>query len=260
MKQIFKVNKLSILGKDNKELLSDIDIKLYEKEIVILEGENGVGKSTLLNAIFKNPNYIIKSGDISYTIDNVSRDITNLQTFEMARLGLFLSIQDIPEIAGVSTIKMLYNAYQNIYPEDKISIIDFKKKLEDDADHFKIDRDLLNRDLNDRFSGGQKKQIALLYILALSPNIIFMDEPDSGVDKDAINKVYRVIKHLHGQGKTILLISHNIDIQNHLAVNRLYRMNRVNDKVNIEEIKLDKKHKDNNLNQDDNILSEDMMN
>ena len=76
---------------------------------------------------------------------------------------------------------MLYNSYQNIHNNKSKDIIQFRNEIFKIADDFQIDKELLNRNLNDKLSGGEKKQIAMLYILALMPNIIFMDEPDSGV-------------------------------------------------------------------------------
>ena len=88
MTTIFKVNNLSINNGDNKKLLKGINFELREGEMVLLEGENGIGKSTLLNSIFKHPNYKIITGHINYVVNDVYKDITNISTFEMARLGI----------------------------------------------------------------------------------------------------------------------------------------------------------------------------
>ncbi|MDI9355068.1 MAG: ATP-binding cassette domain-containing protein [Cyanobium sp. MAG06] len=257
MQTIFKINNLSITDQDNNIILSNINLKLKEKEIILLTGANGVGKSTLLKAIFKHPDYKISSGNIIVNIHNVDRDITNMPAYEMARLGIFLSPQDIPDIESISVIKMLYNANKNINNDSKIDIVEFRNNLITIADYFKIDNSLLDRNLNDKFSGGEKKQSALLYILAIRPHIIFLDEPDSGVDKDSLSKIYKIIKYLRDNGATILIISHNIDLKN-IVISKKYI---ITNKNNVRTIK---EYKDVNVKNNKDIIndisSDDMMN
>jgi Fe-S cluster assembly ATP-binding protein len=196
---------------DEKSIIENATFDMNKGEIILLEGVNGSGKSSLLNAIFKNPKYNITEGEI--TLED--KNIIDLDTHEIAREGLYLALQHAPEIAGVSTIKFLYRAYENVNKdESKKSIVELKKYLEEKCDKYNLDKNLLTRDTNVGFSGGEKKQAELLHIFALDPNYIFMDEPDSGVDKDAVNKVYEVINDLAKSGKSILVTSHNTKVEN----------------------------------------------
>jgi len=199
------------LSQDNSSIIEDANFVMGSGEIVLLEGANGSGKSSLLNSIFKNPKYSVTEGDI--ILDNNS--ILNLDTHEISRSGLYLALQIVPEISGVSTIKFLYKAYENVTKDEKKkSIIELKNELENECDKYGLDKSLLMRDVNVGFSGGEKKQAELLHILALRPKYIFMDEPDSGVDTEAVNKVYEVINDLAKNGSSIMITSHNSNINN----------------------------------------------
>lgn len=196
---------------DNKSIIENATFAMNAGEIILLEGVNGSGKSSLLNAIFKNPKYSTASGEV--LLDE--KNITELDTHEIARSGLYLALQHAPEIAGVSTIKFLYRAYENVNKnEKKKSIVELKNFLEGKCEEYDLDKTLLSRDTNVGFSGGEKKQAELLHILALAPLYVFMDEPDSGVDKEAVNKVYKVINDLAKSGASILITSHNANVQN----------------------------------------------
>ena len=207
-------------------LIQDASLFLKEGEIIKLEGANGSGKTTLLNAIFKNENYNIIAGDIIFN----GKSILELETFELARLGMYLGLQFTPEIQGLSTIKFLYKAYENINKskeseKDKLlNIVDFKKELEVKCDMFGLDKSFLSKDLNVGYSGGEKKQATLIYILALMPKYLFLDEPDSGVDKESVEKIYKIINYLKDNGSGILITSHNSKIDKHINFDRVYKL------------------------------------
>lgn len=124
---MLQIKNLRINSKENNTtLIEDASIFVNGGEIVLLEGVNGSGKSTILNAIMHNPSYEIEEGDI--VMDGV--DVTNLETHELAKKGIYLSMQHHPEIEGVSTIKMLYKSHKFLSPESSKSITDFKKDIE----------------------------------------------------------------------------------------------------------------------------------
>lgn len=207
-------------------LIQDVSLFLKKGEIIKLEGANGSGKTTLLNAIFKNENYKIISGDI--LLENKS--ILNSETFELARLGMYLGLQFVPEIQGLSTIKFLYKAYENINKNKEsekvklLNIVDFKKELEVKCDMFGLDKSFLSKDLNVGYSGGEKKQATLIYILALMPKYLFLDEPDSGVDKGSVENIYKIINYLKDNGSGVLITSHNTEIGKHINFDRVYKL------------------------------------
>ena len=224
---MLNINKLKINSVEgNKSLVTEASLEVAEGQIVLLEGVNGSGKSTILNAIMHNPNYVIESGKV-FVGDT---DVTDYSTDKLARLGVYISMQHSPEIEGVSTIKMLYKAYKFVNQKDGdtetqkgLSITEFKNELEAKCKTFELDTSLLMRDVNVGFSGGQKKQADLMHMLALEPKVILMDEPDSGVDREAVTKVYAVINYFKNKGAAILLTSHNEKIKD-LHINKTYKI------------------------------------
>ncbi len=222
---MLQIKDLKINTKDGKEIIEKANLVLSAGQIVKLTGENGSGKTSFLNAIFKHFDYDIVSGDVllSGGGDEVAaKSILSSQTFEMVRSGMYLGQQFVPEIQGVSNIKFLYKAFQNIYPEDKKNIIDFKNELEKYCDDFEIDKTLLSRDINFGFSGGQKKIFEMLHILALKPKYIFLDEIDSGVDEFSKIKIYNIINHIQRTGAAFLITSHDTNIKDYIDFDAEY--------------------------------------
>ncbi len=217
---MLQIKNLKVENNTGMTLIEEASFIMNLGEIVKLEGMNGSGKTTLLNAIFKNPDYRIVSGDIILN----EKSVLGFETFEMVRAGMYLGLQFSPEIQGVSTIKFLYKAFQNIYKENKKSILDFKKELEEKCDMFYLDKSFLSKDLNLDYSGGQKKQASLIYALALMPKYLFLDEPDSGVDTESLAMVYKVVNYMKENGSAILLTSHNTETDNNLSFDRVYRI------------------------------------
>lgn len=234
---MLQIKDLKIENENGQALIENATFTMNLSEIIKIEGENGSGKTTLLNAIFKNTNYKIVSGDIILSkedidtkeegIEKVSEiNLNNLETHEMVRLGLYLGLQFVPEISGVSTIKFLYKSYQNIYGDKSKfkSIIDFKNNLILECEKYNIDKSVLERDLNYKYSGGEKKMATLIYILALKPKYLFLDEIDSGVDTENREKIYGVINDLKNSGTSILLTSHNSDIDKYINFDKVYKI------------------------------------
>lgn len=215
---MLKINNLNV-NLEEMELIKEANLEISSGELILIEGENGSGKSSLMRGIFKYPGYKISSGQI--IIDN--EDITNAGVEAMAKIGMYLGLQNVPEIEGISTLSLLYKAYKNINENNNLSAKDFKDSLIKECEMFGLDTDLLTRDLNVGFSGGEKKQADLIHILALKPKYIFLDEPDSGVDKVAIEKVYKVIEHMRSIGSAVALISHSKEVEK-LNINRIYKI------------------------------------
>lgn len=216
--------KIKIIGQE-KEIISNASFDLKEGEIISITGENGSGKSSLLSAIFKHPNYEILGGKISLEKDGEGINLTDLKTFEISKQGLYLSLQHVPEIEGVNLLQFLFRSYKNVDEKNTLSVLDFNKEIIAFCKKYKIEEDFLKRDLNVGFSGGEKKQAEMLHLFAMKPKFVFMDEIDSGVDKDAIKKVFKIMNDFNKDfGTAFCIISHREDLEKLIKIDRVYEM------------------------------------
>jgi len=188
---------------EGKTVINGVSFSIGTGEVHILMGPNGSGKSSLVNAIMGHPKYKITQGEV--LLDG--KNITNIKVEEKAKSGLFLSMQYLPEIAGVTMASFLHKAYKQM-KEDDITVLDFYKFLEEKSRELDIDTEMLKRDLHVGFSGGEKKLSELLQLVTLSPKFAFLDEIDSGVDVDSLKKVFNGITALVKDGTGFLLITH----------------------------------------------------
>ena len=185
-----------------KLVASDVSFSMKSGEIHVLMGPNGSGKSSLLNGLFGHPRYK-SSGSIILG----GKDIAGLPTEKKARLGLFLSMQNVPEIEGVSMLNFLHRAHVSISGKN-ISILEFNKTIGERADSFGIPKEFISRKVNAGFSGGERKQSEILQLLALCPKFAFLDEIDSGVDVDSLDKVFSAVEAGKKDGIGFLLVTH----------------------------------------------------
>jgi Fe-S cluster assembly ATP-binding protein len=204
---------------DGKPIVDGASLILKTGEIHILMGPNGSGKSSLLNAIMGHPKYKISNGQI--LLDR--EDITMLATEKKARAGIFLSLQHLPEIAGVTLTNFLHKAYR-AQKGGAATPLEFYKLMETRAKEFGIDPTFLKKHLNTGLSGGEKKQSEVLQLLALEPKFALLDEIDSGVDIDALKRVFAVIEYLRKNGVSFLLVSHYAKLLEHFTPDRVHVM------------------------------------
>ena len=187
---------------NDKEILKGLTIEFSSNETIALLGPNGNGKSTLLQTIMGNPNYTIKSGNIWFD----DKDITKLSVDERSKLGLFLGMQYPSEVPGVNNSDFLKSAL-NAHREKPVSLFEFYKILDNAYKQVHIPFEMSTRNLNEGFSGGEKKKNEILQMLVLNPEIVMLDEIDSGLDVDAIQIVANVIKE-EQQKRGFLIVSH----------------------------------------------------
>ncbi len=185
------------------EILSDVNLAVHEGECIALLGPNGHGKTTLLNVIMGSPQYTVTEGSI--TLDG--EDLLSMTVDERARKGLFMAFQAPPEVPGVIASEF-YRAGVNARRGSPVGAYAFRKEVEEVCRHTGFNPDLLSRNLNAGFSGGEKKRNEVLQMLLLRPEIAFLDEIDSGLDVDALALVSDAVKSLRDTGTTFLLISH----------------------------------------------------
>jgi len=188
------------------EILKGLNLTLFPGEVHALMGPNGSGKSTLANVIMGDPKYKVTKGEILFNGEN----ILELGIEERAKKGLFLSFQNPISVPGVNIRKFLRQAYNSLNPESKISLLEFQEILEKKATDLKIDKDFLDRYLNEGFSGGEKKKLEILQLLVLNPTLAVLDETDSGLDIDSLKTISEGINTFkaNGKEKTVLIITH----------------------------------------------------
>lgn len=194
---------------DGKEILSGLDLSVDKGEVHAIMGPNGSGKSTLANAILGHPKYTVNSGDILVK----GESILKLPTDQRAKKGLFLGFQYPTEISGVGYSHFLRNAYNLLGKEDKnrevfLTVREFHEYVKKNLDAVGLDQSFLSRYLNEGFSGGEKKRSEVMQMLVLKPNIAILDEPDSGLDIDAVKSVAESINKLIETGAGVILITH----------------------------------------------------
>ena len=178
-----------------------MSFKIKKGDVHYLMGPNGSGKSTLALSIMGYPEYEIE-GKIIFE----EQDIAMLSPDKRARLGLFLSMQYPPAIKGVTILSLLKNAYQAI--NGRVNVLEFRKQVLTEAQNLGLGADVLSRYVNDGFSGGERKRLELLQLIILTPKLAILDEPDSGLDIDAIKLMSTALDKLSQEGMTFLIITH----------------------------------------------------
>jgi Fe-S cluster assembly ATP-binding protein len=207
------------IATQGKTVAQDISLTINGGETHILMGPNGSGKSSLASAIFGHPKYEITNGEIFLDGEN----ITALATEKKSRKGLFLSMQYLPEIAGVTMGQFLYRAYKDTKGGDE-SVLEFHKKMSDKAVELGIDKSFLSRHVNSGLSGGEKKQSEALQMAVLEPKFAVLDEIDSGVDVDSLDKIFNAVNELSKKGTGFLLITHYTNILKKITPDYVYVM------------------------------------
>ncbi|MCG3096069.1 Fe-S cluster assembly ATPase SufC [Lactococcus petauri] len=190
---------------EDKEILKGVNLTINTNEVHAIMGPNGTGKSTLSAAIMGNPSYTVTEGEILFDGENV----LELEVDERARLGLFLAMQYPSEIPGITNAEFMRAAINAKRAEDdKISVMDFIKKLDKNMELLNMKEEMAERYLNEGFSGGEKKRNEILQLLMLEPTFAILDEIDSGLDIDALKVVSKGVNAMRGDNFGALIITH----------------------------------------------------
>ena len=201
---------------EGKEILRGIDLVIGPGEIHALMGPNGSGKSTLSNVLAGRPGYEVTRGEVLYR----GQDLLSLKPDERAREGLFLAFQYPVEIQGVTNgyfLRASLNAIRKHRNEEEIDAIDFLSLVKDKMKLLEVDAALLNRSMNEGFSGGEKKRNEILQMLLLDPMLAVLDETDSGLDIDALRVVANGVNTLRSERHSVLVITHYQRLLNYLV-------------------------------------------
>ncbi|HEY1918374.1 MAG TPA: Fe-S cluster assembly ATPase SufC [Streptosporangiaceae bacterium] len=188
----------------SREILRGVDLTVAAGQTHAIMGPNGSGKSTLAYAIAGHPKYTVTSGSV--TLDG--EDVLAMSVDARARAGLFLAMQYPVEVPGVSVSNFLRTAVTAVRGEAP-KLREFTKQLRSSMADLSIDPEFAQRNLNEGFSGGEKKRHEILQLELLNPKFAILDETDSGLDIDALRVVSEGInRYREGEGHGVLLITH----------------------------------------------------
>lgn len=201
-----------------KAILTRLNLIIKKKEIHVLMGPNGSGKSTFLNALAGHPNYSIKS-DLFFFLQ---KNLNKTNSSERSHMGLFLAFQHPYEICSITNYDFLYYIYnekRKYFNKKKVNSTQFLNLLFFFCKKLKIQNEFLFRNINENFSGGEKKQNEILQMLLLEPQLILLDELDSGLDTDLTKLLFtEALKNLTPRS-SLLVITHNARILQYLKPN-----------------------------------------
>src|ERR1044072_318479 len=195
-----------------KPILKGIDLVVRQGETHAMMGPNGSGKSTLANVLMGRPGYTITNGQVLFR----GEDITKLSADQRAQRGLFLAMQYPVEIPGVSVVNFLRTAYKNVKGQD-INALAFRKHLKEKMNLLGVEDAMVQRYVNQGFSGGEKKKNEVLQLAVL-------DETDAGLDIDSLKAVATGIAQLIGPNLGVLLITHYQRILDYITPDHVHAM------------------------------------
>ena len=190
-----------------QEILRGIDLHVNAGEVHAIMGPNGSGKSTLAHVLAGRENYQVTKGEVIYQ----GKDLLTMSPEARARDGIFLAFQYPVEIPGVSTtyfLKAALNAVRKHRGLEELDAMEFLALIKEKTKLVEMDQALINRPLNEGFSGGEKKRNEILQMAVLDPILALLDETDSGLDIDALRIVARGVNDLRSKDRAMIVITH----------------------------------------------------
>jgi Fe-S cluster assembly ATP-binding protein len=205
-KALLEVKGLRVAVAGN-EILKGVDLTIREGEVHAIMGPNGSGKSTLAQVLAGHPAYQVLGGSATYD----GKDLLDMDPEERAREGAFLAFQYPVEIRGITNsyfLRAALNAIRKSRGEPELDPIDFLQVLEAKLKTIGWDDSLMNRPVNEGFSGGEKKRNEILQLAVLEPRLAILDETDSGLDIDALKTVAETVNQLRDPKRSFLIVTH----------------------------------------------------
>ena len=199
-----------------KSILNGVNLNIRPGEVHAIMGPNGSGKSTLSYTLAGKPNYTVNSGDIIFE----NQSILEMLPETRAQLGIFLSFQHPLEIAGVRMDQFMRSAYNSIQKQknqEELDVLKFNRLLKSKSEELGVESGLMQRYVNHGFSGGERKKNEILQMAVLDPKLMVLDEPDSGLDIDAVRSVAEGINELRSESKSTIIITHYQRILNYVT-------------------------------------------
>ncbi len=192
---------------EDKEILKGINLEVRAGEIHAIMGPNGSGKSTLASVLAGREDFEVTEGSVEF----LGNDLLDMAPEDRAREGVFLAFQYPVEIPGVSTTNFLKTALNQIRQhrgQDPLDAVSFLKLMKEKMKLVEIDQSLINRSLNEGFSGGEKKRNEIFQLAMLEPKLAILDETDSGLDIDALRIVANGVNKLKTKDNATIVVTH----------------------------------------------------
>ena len=211
---MLEINGLRVSVGD-KEILKGLDLQVGAGQVHAIMGPNGSGKSTLAGVLAGKPDYQITAGKVRYQ----GKNLLDLEPEERAREGIFLAFQYPVEISGVNNaylIKAALNAVRKHRGESELDAIEFMELVQKKLESLAMDSSLLNRPVNEGFSGGEKKRNEIFQMAVLEPTLAVLDETDSGLDIDALKIVAEGVNALRDSSRSIIVVTHYQRLLNYI--------------------------------------------
>jgi len=213
-KALLEVKGLRVAVAGN-EILKGVDLAMGEGEVHAIMGPNGSGKSTLAQVLAGHPAYAVLAGTVRYD----GKDLLELDPEERARAGVFLAFQYPVEIRGITNsyfLRAALNAVRKNRGQPELDPIDFLQVLEEKLKAIGWDDSMMNRPVNEGFSGGEKKRNEILQLAVLEPRLAILDETDSGLDIDALKTVAEAVNQLRNAERSFLIVTHYQRLLNYI--------------------------------------------
>jgi Fe-S cluster assembly ATP-binding protein len=192
---------------DDNQILKGIDLSVNAGEVHAIMGPNGSGKSTLARVLSGHPDYVVTGGDVTFE----GKDLLEMDPDERARDGIFMAFQYPVEIAGVNNayfLKAAVNARRKHLGQPELDAMEFMQLISEKAKLLDIDKTMLSRNVNEGFSGGEKKRNEIFQMALLEPKLAILDETDSGLDIDALKIVAQGVNAMRSPERAVIVVTH----------------------------------------------------
>ena len=204
-----------------REIFRGIDLEVRAGEVHAIMGPNGSGKSTLANVLAGRESYLVTAGSVTFQ----GQDLLAMAPEVRAREGIFLAFQYPVEIPGVSNTYLLragVNAIRKHRGAEPLDAIDFLALVKEKMKLVELDQDLLNRSVNEGFSGGEKKRNEIFQMAVLDPRLAILDETDSGLDIDALKIVSNGVNALRSPERAMIVVTHYQRLLSYIIPDRVH--------------------------------------
>ena len=217
---LLEINNLHVKVGD-REILKGITLTVDAGEVHSIMGPNGSGKSTLAQVLARRESYAVTAGEILYD----GKDLLAMKPEDAACEGIFMAFQYPVEIPGISNayfLRSALNAIRRYRGLDEIDAMDFLPLIREKAKLLEMDETLMNRSVNESFSGGEKKRNEILQMAVLEPKLAILDETDSGLDIDALRIVAAGVNAMRDPQRAMIVVTHYQRLLNYIVPDRVH--------------------------------------